>query len=462
MNFMRNKLALGNKKLSLFEYAWLTMPVLVWFGYYPVLSIGHDSTTNYEFSLPLIALVVLAIIGLPSVWKARNELLRSRAVWLASLFVVVCGLTLFWTPNLLRGSLTFGIVASLFLVLLAAIAERKRLKKLLPALAKLCIASGVIMSGAAIVQMIAGIWLPREATLLCAGCSAEQFGFARPNVFAIEPQFLGSLLLAPLLLAVYEYLNGMRQTAVVASSVLLSLGLFLTLSRGAIIAAAVGLIVLLIVTRAQLKWFWRVMVFLAVGFLGALTLQGTAAAVNPHVESSFVQAVSSSINQLSLGKITLVPAPVSSSSTTESEPTFDGYVEESTSTRLSLSQLALGTWASTPTRMMFGVGLGGAGVAMHEQYPDTIDAHEIVQNQYVEILLECGFVGFALFITLIVGLVTATRHNKWSWAIAAAFLVQWLFFSGYPNALHVYVTLIIIVASCLTGLAYNHHSKRAQ
>ncbi|MEI6481519.1 MAG: hypothetical protein WCO19_04420, partial [Candidatus Saccharibacteria bacterium] len=64
---------------------------------------------------------------------------------------------------------------------------------------------------------------------------------------------------------------------------------------------------------------------------------------------------------------------------------------------------------------------------------------EIVQNEYIEILLENGVIGFSVFIVILGILMYRLRHQRWLWAIVLAFLIQWNFFSGYPNALHIYV-----------------------
>jgi hypothetical protein len=175
-------------------------------------------------------------------------------------------------------------------------------------------------------------------------------------------------------------------------------------------------------------------------------VQGTAAALNPRVNVTFYEAVSTSINQLSLGVIKL-PSEQAASKKDGTEPVYNGYVEESTGARLSLTQLAVGTWKANPARMLFGVGVGGTGVAIHEQYPDKIDSLEIVQNEYIEILLEYGLVGLALFAVLLVGFLYGTRRDKWAWAFLAAYAVQWLFFSGYPNSLHVYLVLFALYAA---------------
>lgn len=70
----------------------------------------------------------------------------------------------------------------------------------------------------------------------------------------------------------------------------------------------------------------------------------------------------------------------------------------------------------------------------------------MVQNEYLELLLEIGLVGFAVFAAIIIGIVAKTKRTPWAWAIIAAFLVQWWFFSGYPNALHVFLILAIMYA----------------
>ena len=71
----------------------------------------------------------------------------------------------------------------------------------------------------------------------------------------------------------------------------------------------------------------------------------------------------------------------------------------------------------------------------------------MVQNHFIEILLEVGLVGFVIFTALVVGFFRHTQRSKVLWAIAVALLAQWWFFSGYPNSLHVYIILILLYAT---------------
>lgn len=438
------KVKLFFKKLSWLERLWLFAPVALWFSYQPLMRFGEDATSYYEISVTLVYVLVLALVGLPDVWRARIRLARDTAVRVAGVFVLLSLLSLLWTPNLTRGILTVGIIGLLYLILLAAIAERGRLKKLLPMLANVLITSAIVISILAFLQVIVGIWLPRAEALLCAGCTADQFGFVRPNVFAIEPQFLGSLLIAPLLILLREFLRGKRSLAALIGFITIGSALFMTLSRGAIFAFAFGALILFGLNLRKLKYFFEPVVALVAAFLVALLIQGATAALNPRIDVTFYGAISSSISQLSLGTIQLPAGRAAQSNNDETAPAFDGYVEESTDARLNLTQLALGTWRATPLRVLFGVGVGGTGAAIHAAYPDKIDAREIVQNEYVEILLEYGLVGLALFVALLGGFVWGTRHAKWTWAFLAAYAVQWWFFSGYPNALHIYLVLIVL------------------
>lgn len=65
----------------------------------------------------------------------------------------------------------------------------------------------------------------------------------------------------------------------------------------------------------------------------------------------------------------------------------------------------------------------------------------MVQNEYLELLLEVGAIGLALFVALLLGLFKNTANSKYVWAVIAAFVVQWWFFSGYPNTLHMFLLL---------------------
>jgi len=436
-------------------------PIMIWFSYLPRISLAEDGTMNYELSLTLIYVVILAIVGLPRVWRRRPELRQSRPVWPASAFVGWSGLCVIWSDNRTRGLLTFAVYAVLYLVFLALVAERRLLCRLLPKLVRVAIRVTASACLLAIIQMVLGTFVitNRHSLGLCAGCVAGQFGFIRPNLLAIEPQFLGSLLLAPLLYITYLTLRGKHDYAKQPLLLVLMLAtLWLTLSRGAIYAYLASLVVMILLVR---KWrrMLAVVGSVALSLVICLVCQGALASANPRIDSSFTQAVSTSLNHLSMGIIRLPyqrKSPTSLPSISreyDKQPAYRGYVAESTNVRLSLTKTALAAWRSNRLgQQLFGTGLGSAGIVLARQTGSQYQK-EIVQNEFVEVLLERGLVGLALLGGLVVlyGRLCFQRRDYLALAILVAYLTQWCFFSGLPNALHIYLVLALLSTKLLDG-----------
>lgn len=449
------------RRLSLLERLWLMAPIMIWFSYLPRISLAEDGTMNYELSLTLIYVVILAIVGLPRVWHYRSELRQSRPIWLASAFVGWSGLCVIWSDNHTRGLLTFAVYVVLYLVFLVLVAERRLLRQLLPKLVKVAIWATISACLLAIAQMVLGTFVitNRHSLGLCAGCVAGQFGFIRPNLLAIEPQFLGSLLLAPLLYITYLTLRGKHDYAKQSLLLVLMLTtLWLTLSRGAIYAYLASLVVMILLVR---KWRRQLVVvgLIALSLVVCLVCQGALASANPRIDSSFTQAISTSLNHLSMG---IVRLPYQRQSTTtlpsisqdhDKQPAYHGYVAESTNVRLSLTRTALAAWRSNQLgQQLFGTGLGSAGIVLARQTGSRYQK-EIVQNEFVEVLLERGLIGLALLGGLVVlyGRLCSQRRDYLALVILVAYLAQWCFFSGLPNALHIYLVLALLSAKLLDG-----------
>ena len=472
---MKNKLmrllGVEVKSLRIFERVLLLAPILLWFAYWPVIRIGSNATMNFELSLALIYCVVLALTGLPLIWRSRDVLARSPIALSSGVFILWSAATTIWSDNPLRGVLSVGIAGVLWLVMLAVLADRKRVQKLTPALTKLLLLATMIICAFELVQFVGGIWLSRrEPLLLCLGCSAVQFGFVRPNVFAIEPQFLGNMLLLPTLILTRRLIikRWSRQNVLMFMAALS--GLFLTMSRGAIYAFVIGAIVLAIVYHKQWRRLLSGIGLTVAVFVIALVMQGFAAALNPHLTESFGGAIAKVVSQLSLGVINLdkpsksnvnndanVPGRATVKASNEAKPRYDGYVAESTDVRTNFSKVALSVWRSNPRNMLIGVGVGGAGVAM-ARYEHSDWSKEIVQNEFVEVLMERGVIGLGLLL-LLIGIIVYVlwrSHNVWALAILIAYLVQYCFFSGLPNALHVYVAVAVLLGT----LTSNHLQKR--
>ena len=470
MKSLKNKIP---KNLSLFEKLFLLVPFAIWFSYWPNFHFGKSEGANLEFSLPLILCVILAVVAIYEIFRQfrRNSqiILKDRAILLTGGFVVWNFLTIFWGFNPLRTFLTAGIWAVLW-VIFVKLKISSRAKKLYPLFThNLILASGIV-SILTILQVAIGAFTDWG---LCRGCVASGFGFARPSLFAIEPQFLGSLLLAPILLVWWKILSGEKTKFNFWVLGLSLIALYLTLSRGAIFAVVPAMLLgVLVAPKNKLRFFKRLAILVAcltVSFTSGMLWHALWTELNPRVSDGFYDSINKSVNQLSLGKISLPKAqpvekpvenqPSKNSPQTESSPktepqtqnspqkaSFDGYVEKSTDERTKLSSLALQTWQQNPRTILLGVGAGGAGKAILQITGQIASAGEIVQNEFLSILLELGIVGLAIWLAIWLDFIWQTRSNRIGWLILLAFMLQWFFFSGLPNALHIYLILAIFFA----------------
>lgn len=258
----------------------------------------------------------------------------------------------------------------------------------------------------------------------------------------------------------------LEKIGVVFLALLFSATLFLTFSRGAIYAFAAGLAVLLIFALIKHQFRPSLLAVPVVAFIFTLTMQGIFNVVGP-THGSFVSGVAKSVHQLSLGIIDFrpqTPPQDNSDTTSENTSTFDGYIAESTDIRLNLNSAALKTWSTTPKNALFGVGLGGTGTALYENHAVTgvTSPKEIVQNQPLSLLLELGLVGVALIVfSLLLAFCPQIFPRKFVdgrsanaqpaptfWrhpalplllALIIAYVITLQFFSGLPNALHIYL-----------------------
>lgn len=455
------------------KYLLILFPPLFFFSYYPIISLGSDNYMNFELSLPEIWLVLFFFVSLPS-FKVIYKFYGWKKLALTALIPGYLTLSVIWSENRPRAILTAGL---LWLLVFAALQLIYRLKmdktgKLRTSLIKSLLVSAVVVSAFCWLQCILDIMsIPREATLLCRGCIATTFGFPHPSGFAIEPQFMGNLLLAPVLLCYYLLSKPFTKTSsrnwFIVLTLFLSTTLFLTLSRGAIYAFLVALFVMFMLIRKRSMLFHGI----ACAFISliiALTSFGVFSALGP-TPDTFIDGATKAIHQLTLGKVDFRPTAASNSFNTNTDSSisdittkltdttkpdnaahFSGYVEESTNTRLSLNSLAIRTWLTSPRFILIGTGLGSAGPAMNHAFPTEIGPKEIVQNEYVSLLLETGLVGAAIILAVVIFTTVYLAKKKFLKTnplficVIIGFSFTLLFFSGLPNALHLYLFPLLL------------------
>ena len=465
-----------NKVLRGLIYA---LPMALIFSYYPVMTLGADKTMNFELSVPLLWIVIFDAVALAVLVREKliMDLVRK---WQWLVFPVFVTLTLIWSVNLVRGILTVGVMWLLYFAVFAMVKLGDSLsdESSKKTFWKWFFGASILACVWCAVQCILDVvGVPREGSLLCAGCTSLSFGFPHPNGFAIEPQFMGNLLLAPVIITAWMLVeknystHGLSFKFLIFCFLIFVATLFLTFSRGAIYAFVVAMMFLtaLMIARAREKergavgkragMAWGLT---ALMFLFTLNLQGILTEVGP-TNDTYYDGVAKALNHLSLGVIDIrqekneekepdfseetqaLQLSVEEKKGNENEAIFDGYVEESTNVRMTLTHDALLVWSQDLKTVLFGVGIGGAGQALFDAGL-TESPKEIVQNEYASLLLEIGLVGVICAIVLLVMVIKMVIKNPGATMIltlGTAYGVSLLFFSGLANALQIYLTLAV-------------------
>ncbi len=496
---------------KLFRFLICAMPAALYFSYFPLIHFGENESMNFEISLPLIWLVAFDLTTALMSFREKDFWRGIIKHWYWLLLPIWLSLSAIWSLNVVRGLITAIILWLIYLAIYGFYYYKNLFKKeCRTKFWQVFYGSTIIVCAWCFVQCILDLaGISREYTLMCAGCTYSMFGFPHPNGFAIEPQFMGNLLLAPIITLVYFIIEGgafagfkkvasaqkttsaqktnvsaiiaNHRTAAKLTLLFLFLAtLFLTFSRGAIYAFTVSIIFMstFVIVREQkitrkkvagrvgLTWLITV-----IAFLFTLNLQGIMSATSP-TSDTYQDGVAKVLNHLSLGKIDIRTSEKENSdefntsdeytqsddyrqsneyskedkaeeSSATQKAVFDGYVAESTNARLYLSDAAMQSWNKDTRTMLFGVGLGGAGQAIFAN-GFVLNPKEIVQNQYVSLLLESGLAGVALLIFTL-GLILRLIWKKCNilspmlLAQIVAYGVTLCFFAGLANALQIYL-----------------------
>ncbi len=427
----------------------LCLPLVLFFSFFPNLKFGENSSMHFELSLPLLWLAVFSVMSLKTATKYVKTHLKTPLLALP----IAAVLSFVHTTNPVRGLFTLAILSCIFISIIG-INEDLKSEKLPKDFKGAIIAESITICLFCIAQAVFdALGVKNNLTLLCDNCTSGIFSFPRPNGFTIEPQFMGSLLIAPFFLtlnSILENKNGKSQVKLFMCTLIIGATIVLTLSRGSIFALLLSCAALILLLRS----FKKSLIILAIGLFSTITAvltQGTLAVIGP-TDVSFTDAVSTSVSQLTLGKIDLnsqktnhnveFPEPPIN----QVSPKFSGYVEESTNRRVQLINFAAKITFENPTNTVFGTGLGSAGTEMYVHFPEE-QGHEkeIVQNEYFEALLETGLIGLGMLALTIVTFlkIEQFKFEPYTFATVVAFMITIFFFSGFPNALHVYLLPVL-------------------
>ena len=498
------------------------LPIILFFSYYPVIPLFSTESSNYEFSLPLLWLLLMGVLSMPNFLVDLCNLITKKTPLtkvpvqiplILSSIPLYFSLTLFWSSNKFRGLMTAGIIWCLYLSLLTFY-KNIILKKTPLSLEKPFLFGATLASGFCWLQAILNtLNIPGDRILLCLGCTNLSFGFPHPNGFAIEPQFMGNLLLAPAIFLVFRVIHPKNHQTRKAKILYIALSgfiistLFLIFSRGAtysfFLAVAVIFLYEIFHTKKKLLVASKIISLILFPLIFVTLIQGLMSEFGP-TSDTFIGGVSRSLSQMTLGRIKIPLPEAKNPSTTSNEssnlspndntntnastntsanpisdaPLFDGYITESTDIRVKLSKMGLQLALSHPGQFFFGSGLGSSGIALYQAFPELGSTKEITQNQYIAILVEAGFIGiliiFCSSICVIYLCYSRQKPIKLSFkqsskqsmkksnfasmisninpaklyfaSLILAYAASVCFFSGLPNALHIYLVPVLYPA----------------
>lgn len=382
---------------------------------------GYTIKLSYIFGILLLLYFLYQII--------RDKItisLYKEEIYLL-LFVFLTILTTWWSIDWPRSkviSLMILFSASLFFALRRLIDFDSRQK-----LFSLFIIIGFLVSTFALWQFFVDKTFLSHFSFLRPEYTSAVFGFPRVQSTFLEPLYLANFLLIPIFLSIYILITKPLFKNYLYL-IFIATAFFLTLSRGAFLALAVSLVLFLVI--------------MAIGRTGISKL------IRPFliIILSFGIAV---LSILSVGGRNGL-AKYFGHAAIDDIATGESVIDRKDTMRISTKQFYLHP---------FGIGAGAFGALPQFRSDIASEGYQTVNNLYLEILAEEGFLGLLFFVLFLIyyliNMVRGDTKDKLflmvSLSLITALLIQYLFFST------LYIIYIWVVLAMLSPkLAQNHKS----
>ena len=378
--------------------------ILLFFVVLPFERLLTLDVAGYTLKLSYILGLIIIIYAIVLIAKKHISLTLYRdELWLL-LFALLAILTTLWSIDWKRSlivSLTVIFVLVLFYVL-RRIIDPKLKEKII----SVFIYMGVLTSLFGIWQFFVDKTFISHFSFLRPEYTSAVFGFPRVQATFLEPLYLANFLLIPIFFSFYRLAKKSSASGYLFLTVTAT-AFFLALSRGAFLALAVGLlfvaVTVIIYDRSKLTAFLKSVVFtILAGVLAVLSIYAVAGKTGLATYSG--HAV---VNDVATGE-----------SVIDRKYTMDVALDES-------------------LLHPFGLGVGAFGALPELRGDIQSQGYQTVNNLYLEILVETGFLGLILFIVFlwnyVLNLIKEFARNK-LWVticlgLVLAILTQYLFFS---------------------------------
>ena len=430
--------------------------IILFFVALPFERIFTFEFASYTIKLSYIFGIILLLYFLCQVISKKINISLYKEELYLLLFALLAVLSTLWSidwPRSLVVSLMILLSVLIFYALRRLVDPDLRQK-----LFSLIIVIGFLVSLFALWQFFIDKTSLSQFSYLREQYKSAVFGFPRVQSTFLEPLYLANFLLIPIFLGIYFEISNFSTRIYqisrhsfppkaesacdrrnLASSRLFAIRLFLlvtatafflTLSRGAYLALAISLVLffgMMLFTRTNVSKLIKPLLILILSFgiavLCILSVGGTSG-----LKKYFGHAA---VNDITTG--------------------------ESVIDRKDTMSIAISQFYHHP----FGIGAGAFGALPEFKGDIPLQGYQTVNNLYLEILVEEGFLGIILFILFLVYyLVNLAREgvkNKlfliMSLSLISALLIQYLFFST------LYIMYVWVILAMLSPkLAQNHKS----
>ncbi len=425
---------------------------------YPSFALPIANFPSFRIGLYQILVLLFVLLCLPALIKQKSLLFNNKNKWVTTLlllFAILVGASIAWSNYPARSALLAFSVWLLIVLVFCAwwYVAQNITKNNIKTIVKAVLFFGILYAIIGIAQFIIGTFFNTNLALLCTGCNANVFGFARISGLAAEPQFFANSLIPFIFIAIYSLVKKTSNLAWISlTSVSLTLGL--TFSRGAYFAIAISLIItfiLLIKNKlAKTSLITKIILAIVGGFAVAFFILIAGASIkNSSTPDITYKTIDSIAEHVSLGIIDLPNKLTPVQPITQNQETIfvsPGLIEASNTERTSAASLAIKAWRYSPLTTIFGVGVGNLGPFVVKNIDASAPSTLTVYIYYILLLSELGIIGLLLFVTLFIICFKKLLNDKKALSISLfgillAFFIQYIFFGSYINVMYIWLWL---------------------
>lgn len=425
---------------------------------YPSFALPIANFPSFRIGLYQILVLLFVLLCLPALIKQKSLLFNNKNKWVTTLlllFAILVGASIAWSNYPARSALLAFSVWLLIVLVFCAwwYVAQNITKNNIKTIVKAVLFFGILYAIIGIVQFIIGTFFNTNLALLCTGCNANVFGFARISGLAAEPQFFANSLILFIFIAIYSLVKKTSNLAWISlTSVSLTLGL--TFSRGAYFAIAISLIVtfvLLIKNKlVNISLITKIILVIMGGFAVAFFILIAGASIkNSSTPDITYKTIDSIAEHVSLGVVDLPNKLTPVQPITQNQETIfvsPGLIEASNTERTSAASLAIKAWRYSPLTTIFGVGVGNLGPFVVKNIDASAPSTLTVYIYYILLLSELGIIGLLLFVTLFIICFKKLLNDKKALSISLfglllAFFIQYIFFGSYINVMYIWLWL---------------------